>query len=245
MSKGPPRILGWRSLLVALALGLGLSALGILAGVGAWARAGGYGPVGPQGGWPRAGRVRVEEYTFRHATPDRTWVYSVRAEGVWGHKEWFARHPGNYAMATTVGASPSPAALGPPPREPPARLTRAVRNAPETVVVISAGWPWHAAWGMVASDGVPGGVVERRGLIIVSIGAGGVAIPFLPLWPGLLGNTIFYATPILLLLTATRLHRRARRRRKNRCVACNYDLSGIAGPCPECGCVDLGRQSLA
>ena len=245
MSKGPPRILGWRSLLVAIALGLGLTALGILAGVGAWARAGGYSPVGNQGGWPRAGRVRVEEFHFKHGPAGAQRVYGVRGERVPGHGEWVLIHWGDWAMATAGGGRLSADDWPLPPREPPARLARVVRQSPEVAIVAAAGWPWHAAWGLTTGDGQPGGVVERRGLLVVSIGGGRVAIPFLPLWWGLAGNTIVYAALILTLLTATRLRQCARRRRKNRCVACNYDLSGIAGPCPECGCLDLHRVGHA
>ncbi len=63
------------------------------------------------------------------------------------------------------------------------------------------------------------------------------ALPLLPLWPGFLINTLFYA---LLLLIAWRLPgvlRRAVRRRRGRCVRCGYSRDGLdAGvACPECG----------
>lgn len=63
------------------------------------------------------------------------------------------------------------------------------------------------------------------------------ALPLLPLWPGFLINTLFYA---LLLCIAWRLPgvlRRAVRRRRGRCVGCGYDRDGLdpGAACPECG----------
>jgi hypothetical protein len=61
-------------------------------------------------------------------------------------------------------------------------------------------------------------------------------LPYLPYWPGLLTNTLFYALLFAALHQLTAYARRARRRRRNRCAACGYDLSGLdATPCPECG----------
>ena len=47
-------------------------------------------------------------------------------------------------------------------------------------------------------------------------------------------NTLFYAAILALPLSIFPLRRRLRARR-GRCPKCNYDLAGLAGPCPECG----------
>ncbi|MFI4915896.1 MAG: hypothetical protein ACIAS6_05235 [Phycisphaerales bacterium JB060] len=70
------------------------------------------------------------------------------------------------------------------------------------------------------------------------------ALPLLPLWPGFLINTLFYA---LLLFSAWRLPgvlRRVVRRRRGRCVGCGYDRGGLDpdAACPECG-AHVGHRS--
>ncbi len=66
------------------------------------------------------------------------------------------------------------------------------------------------------------------------------ALPYLPIYRGIIINTIFYALlwlPVLFLSTHTiRAHRRRARTRRGRCPNCNYDLTGLASSnCPECG----------
>ena len=62
-----------------------------------------------------------------------------------------------------------------------------------------------------------------------------VYLPVVPILPGLLLNTLFYAflfsTPWTL-----RAHRRHLRLRRGHCPSCNYDLRhNYNSPCPECG----------
>lgn len=63
------------------------------------------------------------------------------------------------------------------------------------------------------------------------------ALPLLPIWPGFLLNTIFYAMLLFALIRTPRAVRRARRRRRGRCAACGYNRKGLeaAAVCPECG----------
>ncbi len=59
--------------------------------------------------------------------------------------------------------------------------------------------------------------------------------PILPLFPGLLLNTLFYATLFSTpyLLRQTRRHLRLRR---GHCPRCDYNLlNDFTNPCPECG----------
>ncbi len=62
----------------------------------------------------------------------------------------------------------------------------------------------------------------------------GGRLPLVPVFPGILVNTLFYSSILALPLTFAPL-RRWRRRRGGRCGRCGYDLAGIDGPCPECG----------
>jgi hypothetical protein len=63
------------------------------------------------------------------------------------------------------------------------------------------------------------------------------ALPLLPLWPGFLINTSFYALLTFALVRTPRLAIRIRRRRRGRCSACGYDRAGLepGAACPECG----------
>lgn len=59
-------------------------------------------------------------------------------------------------------------------------------------------------------------------------------LPILPLWPGFLANTLFYASvPWLLMFGVATLIRR-RRIRRGLCIQCAYPISGLS-VCPECG----------
>lgn len=63
-----------------------------------------------------------------------------------------------------------------------------------------------------------------------------LVVPFGPLWPGFLLNTLFYAAILAALFFASGRIRRTLRRRRGRCVTCNYDRRGTPdAPCPECG----------
>jgi hypothetical protein len=63
-------------------------------------------------------------------------------------------------------------------------------------------------------------------------------LPIVPLFPGFLLNTLFYAVVVgaILALPLSLVPLRCRlRARRGRCPKCNYDRAGLAGPCPECG----------
>jgi hypothetical protein len=62
-------------------------------------------------------------------------------------------------------------------------------------------------------------------------------LPYRPVWPGLIGNTAFYAIFWWLAKCIFRSIRRLTRRRGGRCVLCGYSRTGLAGgaACPECG----------
>jgi hypothetical protein len=74
------------------------------------------------------------------------------------------------------------------------------------------------------------------------------ALPLLPLWPGFLINTFFYAILTFALIRGPRVLRRALRRRGGRCVGCGYDRAGLdpLAACPECGAgVGIAARNLS
>ncbi len=62
------------------------------------------------------------------------------------------------------------------------------------------------------------------------------ALPYQPIWTGVVVNTILYA-PLVWILTVSFLKmRRVIRRKRGLCVKCAYDLRGdFSAGCPECG----------
>ncbi|MGH7130639.1 MAG: hypothetical protein ACREJO_01650 [Phycisphaerales bacterium] len=62
-------------------------------------------------------------------------------------------------------------------------------------------------------------------------------LPFIPIWPGLLLNTLCFATTWWLIHAIAAQARRSRRHRRNLCLNCGYPRAGLtpAAPCPECG----------
>ncbi|MCW5776274.1 MAG: hypothetical protein KIS87_07550 [Phycisphaeraceae bacterium] len=63
-----------------------------------------------------------------------------------------------------------------------------------------------------------------------------ITLPILPIWPGLLLNTLFYAAIWFALFTGLAALRTARRLRRGLCPVCRYDLRGLPQhACPECG----------
>ena len=108
----------------------------------------------------------------------------------------------------------------------------------------AVGWPVLALWYQIAVDPTTRALEVTRGIPLQRSGRTGViptlhtirAIPYLPIWPGLVINSFFWGTAAFLLLTASRAVRRARRHRRGLCITCAYDLKGDIGPgCPECG----------
>ncbi|QKK09757.1 MAG: hypothetical protein HND58_17365 [Planctomycetota bacterium] len=62
------------------------------------------------------------------------------------------------------------------------------------------------------------------------------AVPYLPIWPGLAFNTLFYALLWWLAFASVRMVRHNRRYRRGLCPMCRYDLlADYSGGCSECG----------
>lgn len=71
-----------------------------------------------------------------------------------------------------------------------------------------------------------------------------VPLPYMPIWPGLIGNTLVFASAwaLILALPALAFDRwKVRRRiRRGECPKCRYSVKGLpsGAPCPECGASD-------
>lgn len=109
------------------------------------------------------------------------------------------------------------------------------------VTVWDAGWPLRAAeWHFRSPVGGQGRSGQPMTPHMVGVwrptrSGSHWFIPVLPLWPGLLGNTLFYALLVLTPLALLRWRKLRRRARRGLCVACGYELGEGVGACPECG----------
>jgi hypothetical protein len=112
----------------------------------------------------------------------------------------------------------------------------------------ATGWPMLAAYYEIAAPDESGVYSVRGGMLVqkappVFKVSSLRAIPFIPIWPGFALNTLFYAALAWGLWQLPLAIRRRRRRTTGRCVACGYDLKGLAvgaagepgHVCPECG----------
>ncbi len=122
-------------------------------------------------------------------------------------------------------------------------------GADRTVVIDGCGWPFRAlrcahqlppglptspwSWARPRSSGLP--LTGPASGIRASV----ADLPIEPIWLGLAADTVVYALAGLLALVSMRAPwsiMRARRRRRRRCLKCNYDLRGAGhARCPECG----------
>ncbi len=69
----------------------------------------------------------------------------------------------------------------------------------------------------------------------------GARLPLRPILPGFIVNTLFYAGLALAAVAVPRSLRRRRRAKRGRCIACGYEVGGIA-VCPECGVASSPRR---
>lgn len=105
--------------------------------------------------------------------------------------------------------------------------------------VIGHGWPFICVWSMWTAGPTPTTELMRirleGGIELPNRMFEGV-LPYRPAWFGLLFNTLLYGSIFWAIGLGWRLYSLAHRRRRGRCLACNYDLRGLTDPvCPECG----------
>lgn len=108
--------------------------------------------------------------------------------------------------------------------------------------IYDAGWPCRATWGWYCNDYSTDETLRPKvGFVSVPLlnpdgGWQRTAFPYLPLFPGLILNTLFYAAIWWGLLALPRLIRRTLRVRRGLCPRCAYDMRGLTNAhCPECG----------
>lgn len=100
----------------------------------------------------------------------------------------------------------------------------------------SSGWPWHAGYSRDVRDPLSGfGTRHTAGEARFTIGGRDYMLPYLPHWPGLLGNTAFFAALVFLPWAGVRLARSVHHRRRGGCARCGYPLDDGMERCPECG----------
>lgn len=123
-------------------------------------------------------------------------------------------------------------------------------EGPEAGSDTAFGVPMRAMWmqatcdfvgNTTANEALQGGVMLRGQAS--ARGNDFLALPYWVIWRGFLVNTLFYGALLWLVCGGWRMMRSATRRRRGRCVRCNYDLRGRAAGsvvCPECGATAVG-----
>ncbi|MFO0835338.1 MAG: hypothetical protein U0638_10225 [Phycisphaerales bacterium] len=115
-------------------------------------------------------------------------------------------------------------------------------------VFVRAGWPIESfrgwSWQLLDDLGGPNEQISRRHFAIVRVPllrygvsqTGHFLVPYYPLWPGFIANSLIYAALWWLVFAGLVSARAARRARHGLCTRCAYDLRGVTlGVCPECG----------
>ena len=112
-----------------------------------------------------------------------------------------------------------------------------------TTTLVYSGWPMHAFRGITSTfvanptAGTAPVVTTRDLLSIGQTARGPIYLPFAPVWPGLLADTLLFTTAAWFTQLVWRAGINARHRRRNTCCACGYSRAGLQDrdPCPECG----------
>lgn len=171
--------------------------------------------------------------------PDR-WPRTVSAEwpkptGVHTRRWWCC------TMIDAVGYTRIPEERGPD------FVSRATHESAYTLMLRQWGWPmrsleyqWTHTQPMLVNVWLfkpPAEASLRTGLPVstsITRSPERTHLPLMPVWPGFVVNSLFYAAVAGAILFAPGAVRRARRRRRGRCLACGYDVRGL-DTCPECG----------
>ena len=135
--------------------------------------------------------------------------------------------------------------------------SRLRRHCPKEFVVFQEcahGWPlyclkWYANYGEIKGGFEFGEPSTYKQVINSWNGKSSnqmqtlTVVPYLPIWKGLIFNTLFYAALLWLLTLGPFDVRRMIRLKRGHCTKCGYDLrSDFEAGCPECG---WGRKAEA
>lgn len=101
------------------------------------------------------------------------------------------------------------------------------------------GWPLRSASRGRIFAQAPN-VVDEWGVRGATVLGRTVSLSTRPIWPGLLGNTLFYAVLVLVPLALLRWRKLRRRATRGLCVACGYESGDGVRVCPECGLANRG-----
>ncbi len=118
-------------------------------------------------------------------------------------------------------------------------MEEAGRHFPRMTIEDARGWPLRSLWCRWA----PGTATFPKGGILLkpkkrtatAMGFSRLrALPYWPVWPGVITNTLFYATLLWLLIPGPFALRRFIRVRRGLCPKCAYPM-GESAVCSECG----------
>ncbi|MGD1916004.1 MAG: hypothetical protein ACFCBV_07445 [Phycisphaerales bacterium] len=214
-NRRPPAFLGWRLLLIGVIVGVVLAIASVPASAFIAQHWLGYlDDRLPATGSVRSG-VGVGHVTMHHQMPGMgvwVWHHVVPEETYWPIPDVVARDPSPWWAAGVDS------------------------HAEPQVQTMAAGWPIKAARHVTAYDDASVGPGQTRGEYNTTILGKSRLIPTEPLWLGLMAHTFFYAGLIIGGVVLACVLRWAHRRRRSRCIACGYDVSGGLDVCPECGC---------
>jgi len=110
---------------------------------------------------------------------------------------------------------------------------------------ISLGWPFLTVWGERKHYHLFAGgnavYIPLRGKLNHPFSTGIYAtdrvVGYLPIWHGIVANTIFYSVLVYSLFFSILQLRKFKRIRRGHCIKCGYDLRHVEHEvCPECGC---------
>jgi hypothetical protein len=115
---------------------------------------------------------------------------------------------------------------------------------PTAAFTVAAGWPFRA---FVATTNprarAPTGGFSPSELPFPSLASPPVknpcfvprVVPYTPLWPGLIGDSVLWGSLGYVALSWVALRRRRARLRRGECPECRYRLVPTSLRCPECG----------
>lgn len=196
------------------------------------------------------GDVRVADHYLAQVHAGEESLRDRYRDAIWRMPDDAAPHTRAALRTTPIGRCVARNGWGRLPDPPEAPADFAGQAPPIMCEAIAAGWPMPALWGWETrtfrintttgeTTNVP---IDGRGLFappsaVRRLTRQGVRLPYLPVWPGFAVDSAIAAALWWMLLTAPGAIKRWRRRRRGLCIACGYDLRGLAegAACPECG----------